>query len=168
MNQWVIIGLIVFWLASILGAEQYGDHARGTKDDLAYQKRDNQTLTAANAKILELQTKYQQELLDHANNLTAIEAKHAKENKDAQNITNSLIADIRNGNLKLRDAEATSIPSGGRTTEQATGPACGCDGTQGGQLSGKASEFLLSLTGEADDTVRQLSACQAVIVEDRK
>jgi hypothetical protein len=34
MNPWVIIGWMLFWLASILGAEQYGDHARGIKDDL--------------------------------------------------------------------------------------------------------------------------------------
>lgn len=37
MNPYAIIGLILFWLASLLGAEQYGDHARGTKDSLAHQ-----------------------------------------------------------------------------------------------------------------------------------
>lgn len=34
INPWVIVGLILFWLASLLGAEQYGAHARGVKDDL--------------------------------------------------------------------------------------------------------------------------------------
>lgn len=34
MNPYMIIGIILFFLAGLFGAEQYGDHARGVKDDL--------------------------------------------------------------------------------------------------------------------------------------
>lgn len=42
------------------------------------------------------------------------------------------------------------------------------DGEAGAELSAAASEFLLRIAGEADDVVRQLTACQAVVAADRE
>tara|TARA_R110000868_G_scaffold378761_1_gene644361 strand:- start:192 stop:434 length:243 start_codon:yes stop_codon:yes gene_type:complete len=44
----------------------------------------------------------------------------------------------------------------------------GSDGGKGRELSVQTSEFLLTLTGEADTVARQLAACQDVIRSDRK
>lgn len=72
MNPYLIIGLIVFWLASLLGAEQYGDHARGVKDDLATAKEH-----LAIAKVIQTQSEENDALktkleVDHANSEAAL------------------------------------------------------------------------------------------------
>lgn len=166
MNPWIILAIVLFWLASLLGAEQYGNHARGTKDDLKYQKRDNKTLSDANAKILELTTKYDAEHAAHEQAIAAADAKLFKERKDAQDITNQLISAARDGRLQFIDTASTD--SGGSKTEAIANSPGGSNAAQGSKLSGTSVAFLLNLTGEADDTARQLTACQAIVVDDRK
>lgn len=90
----------------------------------------------------------------------AIAAKLIEENADALADRDRTIADLRAGNVQLRDRFTCRVPD----------PAAGAGGSdeapQGGLLPADA-EFLVSLAAEADEVARQLAACQAVVRSDR-
>lgn len=82
-----------------------------------------------------------------------------KENTDAIAERDGLLADLRAGNLRLRDK--FRCPSGG--VSGTAGSAAGGDGPEGGVLSVEDQTFLVRLGAEADDVARQLTACQAIL-----
>lgn len=84
--------------------------------------------------------------------------------QDGKAAVEGTVADLRADNLQLRkrfQCPAAS-PAGATATSAAGG-----DGEAQPGLSRADAEFLVRLAGEADDAVRQLTACQAVIDADR-
>jgi hypothetical protein len=53
-------------------------------------------------------------------------------------------------------------------TAQAAAPSGGSDGNSGGKLSEQLTTFLISEASRADQIVSQLSACQQVLIDERK
>lgn len=86
-------------------------------------------------------------------------ARLTKENTDALAERDRLLADLRAGNVRLRD----KFRCPDRRLPGATGPAAGSDGAEGGVLSVEDQEFLVRLGAEADDVARQLTACQTIL-----
>lgn len=86
-------------------------------------------------------------------------ARLTKENTDALAERDGLLADLRAGNVRLRD----KFRCPDRRLPAAPGPAAGSDGAEGGGLSVTDAQFLVRLGAEADDVARQLTACQAIL-----
>lgn len=160
-----LIGVVV-WLASLaaVGIWQNGvGHAVERADWL---QRETTELTAANAEIVRLnaQARLAERLTAETMNAIAIQYEEDKINEIRER--DAVIADLRAGNIRLRDRNATRQPGAGGTPGSPTSPRQ-CDGAEAGELSGPTSEFLIGLMAEADEVVKQLTACQAVIRADR-
>jgi prophage endopeptidase len=82
-----------------------------------------------------------------------------QENADALVERDGLIADLRAGTARLRDK--FRCPSGGVPGSAGAGP--GTDDAADAYLSESDQEFLVRIGAEADDVVRQLTACQATL-----
>ena len=104
---------------------------------------------------------------DLAATAASIAGQLIREKRNAKTETDRLAALVDAGELRLRDPGARD-PAGDRGCPgDATAGAGRNHGTQTAELSAKAAEFLLALTGEADTVVRQLTACQALITSER-
>ena len=100
--------------------------------------------------------------------LTQISSAYQTELSNAETQHNRDVAAIRTGAIKLRDAAATPMHADCPPGPEAATPAPGRDATAGCELSADASGFLLGEADRADTYTRQLAACQAVVLEDRK
>lgn len=101
----------------------------------------------------------------HKTALDAIAAQHEKEMNDANKKLAALNASVRAG-ARLRIASGCT--SSGNASDAAS-PAGVGDGKAGAQFLGEAdSAFLIGEAARADAIVRQLTQCQAVVIEDRK
>jgi len=115
--------------------------------------------------------------------LSAIEAARAKEQERADSVNriaaayergkadgkaagDALRADVDAGRLVLRDKFKCARPRSSPAPPASGAP--GGDGETGAYLSPADQDFLVRIAEEADATVRQLDACQAVIQDDRK
>ena len=107
MNPYIMLGIVLFWLASLLGAEQYGVHARGIKDDLKaaqLQLAEDRLINDARNANDALTTKLE---IDHANSEAAL---------------NTLLsAPAPRVLLPSTCADKANATSGGIQTEQANG-----------------------------------------------
>lgn len=167
-----LAGLVTVWDGYTNGLDKKG-YDRGVSETTAdWQKRDNAQLQAALAAQSEAEAR-----AAHAESEAAAAQSAASENyqrgvKDGKAKTDALVAAARAGDLRLRDpgnqagsGAARGNQAGAAQTAAGTG---GCYGAAGAKLSVEASEFLLGLAGEADDTARQLAACQVILVSDRR
>ena len=134
-----------------------------------YQERDRKAQDAANTRIRELEDEYRTRENKRAAELVAVSGKYQLEKKRDNEKIAALERKLNDGSLKLYDPGARSAGKGNRS-EAAEAGTCtgGRDAEAGAQLSTESARFLLHLTGEADDVVRQLQACQAVVESDRK
>ncbi|MDQ7104223.1 lysis system i-spanin subunit Rz [Serratia sp. MF2] len=85
--------------------------------------------------------------------------------EEGKNETNRLVNDLRAGNLRLSARIKTSsiCPSGENARSFS-----GNNETTEAEFSTKDSEFLLNIGGEADEVVKQLTACQDVLSSERQ
>lgn len=157
----------LYWVASAL--DERG-HDRGVAErDAFYTKRDNAALAQSNLRIKALEEEARATERRHAADMAKVAGDLQKDLDDERTRNSGFIADVRAGRLQLRDPGAASAACGVGGAAGKAGTAAGSgDGAPSGLLSGSASEFLLGLAGEADAVVRQLGACQAVIIKDRE
>ncbi len=167
MKPYIYFVIALAWICSLTGVG-YWQHGEGVKTErLDWQARESNELREANNKITMLQEQARQKEADHAQALSLISSNYQKELNDANKQNKALTDAVRSGQLRLRDHNA-SCQSANRSDSGTVGPGTSRrDGGAGAYLSTEAAEFLLGLTGEADDVVRQLKACQAVVREDR-
>ena len=161
------IGGALWWL-------HHHIYTQGREDERAeltakYDKRDKDAEAAAQSRIRELETQRIAVERKHADDLALVATKLSQEQQNAQRNETVLRARLATRDLILRDPGARGPDAGcGSGVPQVTTAASGGDGQKGAELSRAASEFLLTLTGEADTVARQLAACQDVIRSDRK
>ena len=132
-------------------------------------QRENKELSFANTKIHELEEQnraLEHKAADDVNRIsTELEDKHAK----AETESDRIIADLRSGNTKLRVALTTGQGAG--TSKPGTTPTdptkCSRE-ARTGFLAEADGTFLVGEANRADEIVLQLSACQTILVEDRK
>lgn len=86
-----------------------------------------------------------------------------KDNEVINAEKDSILADLRNANLRLR--RRFSCPA---SVSSASGSAAGGDGATQSGLLREDAEFLVRLAAEADQRVSQLTACQAVLKEQQQ
>lgn len=166
-NPWIIVGFLLALIVVGAGAYTKG-HSDGVDGErVVWQKRENAELAAANAKIIELNKAARDAETVHAAAVNLISTTLQGQTNAARAETERLRAAARAGTFRLRDPAGRESTCPGGAPE--TGPTAGQrDGGQGAYLSAAAADFLLGLTGEADEVVAQLTACQGVVIEDRK
>lgn len=174
-----ITGLVVAWDNYTTGLDEKGYDRGVAESTAAYTKRDNVRLQRVLAELKTAQAKAKALEEQYAAAQATADANYKRGVKDGQAKTAARIAAARAGDLKLRDPgnqggtgpACNPGPAKGETATTAAGgnaaPAGQLPGSDGGILSAEASTFLLALTGEADEVVKQLTAAQATIVQDR-
>lgn len=167
MNPQAIVGVALLWIASLMAVGAWQNETGQTQVRAVWAAADNKALKAANVKITELNDEARRKERIYAQNQADITKILERERQDAKRKTAALITSYRAGAFSLRDPGTRSAhPTGSQGSATTTAPSGGDGGTPG-ELSGTAAEFLFDLTADADDVVRQLDACQAVIVSDR-
>jgi hypothetical protein len=164
INPWLIVGMLV----AVMSAFFYGREVGEDSANAAWAAREVVQLAAMNKKIQDLQTAARDKEQVHAMAVNLLSATYEGERNALKVETTRLRAAVRSGELRLRDRHAAREQSCGSPSGETGTAASQRDGGAGAYLSAEASEFLLELTGEADEVVRQLTACQQVLVEDRK
>ena len=171
VDKWgtVAVVLIILVITALFGRGQF-EHGRRT-ERAEWLARDNVALKQANTRIQQLEEQGRVKERQHAQDMAVAEADYQEGLKHERAAKDRVIADLRSGALRLRvavtEANNTDNNSGNAAATLGTGTAGG-DGAARAELSDAAAEFLVGLAGEADEVTRQLSACQAVVVADRK
>jgi hypothetical protein len=168
MNPYVIIGLIVAWVASLAGVGYWQNEAGHVDERTTWQTRENGELRTANATITALQEQARKSEHDHAAALATVSTDYERKLSDANKQRAADAAALRAGTLRLRDPNPTGLSTCGGLGAQIGAGAGRRDGPEGGELSEAAAEFLLGFASDADDVARQLAACQEVVVKDRE
>ncbi len=166
MNPWIIVGFLVALIAVGAGGYLKGEHDGTTAEKAVWQKRDNDELRTANARILELEEQARSEERRHAEELAAISAGFEKEKANAAIQKDRDVAAARAGALSLRIHSPCKDP-GGSEGSAASAPASERDGAATIELPREVTANLFALADDADEVVKQLTACQAVIKADR-
>lgn len=169
---WVKVLAILLLSALLIGAFYfYGDQQFGLGEKAERSKwleRENAELVAANSKIKTLEDKYRQQEQDAATAIAVISSQYEKELHRVKTDKDRTIAGLRDGSVRLRIPVASAFnTSGGEAGATASGSGAR-DGGARAELSGAAAEFLVGLASEADEVVKQLGACQAVVNADRE
>lgn len=156
-NKYVLGALAVFALA--FGAwywhEGKKEHAINAAVEAALtveRDRLNAALDEARERIAVL-------MQEHAKLLGQLEADYKKEKEDAEARRIRDVAAARSGALRLR-VPGTLCPAADGAT---VGAPSGSDGAASGELPGPVAADLFALVHDADQVVRQLTACQAVV-----
>lgn len=103
----------------------------------------------------------------HADSMAALDAKYTKELTHEKAEADRIIADLRTDAVRVRD-EFTCADGAAQGGEGKTGTSTGLgDDRKAGGLQKPHVEFLLSEAGRADEAVKQLQACQAIVRQDR-
>lgn len=130
-------------------------------------QQENSALVRANGTISKMHADARDKERQHALDLNLISSSFQKELQDARTQQAADRAALRSGTLRMRDPGVSSSACAGPASS--AGSAAGRrDGAEARQLSDAAAEFLLEFAAEADDVARQLSACQRVLIEDRR
>ena len=169
---WVKLLAVAVLVAIVVGAiYAYGQQQfeLGEKAERAeWLERENTELVTANARIIELQAKISAREREHAADMAKASATYQENLQHEKAARDRTIADLRSGALRLRIALASRQTAPGGSSGEAGATPGRCDGETRAELSREASEFLVGLASEADDVVHQLTACQVVVVADRK
>jgi hypothetical protein len=167
VNPYLILAAVLVWLASSAGVGYWQNQAGHAAERGKWQARENEQLTTANAKIMELQEAARAEERAKAQAVAAISEKYEKEKIDAAAQKARDIAAARAGALSLRIPAPSCPGAGGGETGAAPAAAGERDGRAPGELPREVTANLLALADDADEVVQQLSACQAVVRADR-
>lgn len=170
--SWVKWGAAFLLIAAMVYAiYAYGQQQLGLgqqAEQAACLKRDNADLTHANAKIKSLEEQYRKQEHDHAAALASISSQYQKDLAHVKADKDRVIAGLRDGSVRLHIPVATTVQPNGGAASAVVSTTAGRDGETRAELSVAASEFLVSLTSEADEVTKQLGRCQEVINADRK
>lgn len=168
MNPWLILGAMLVWIASLASIGTWQNTAGHTDERAVWQAKAIIEAAQSSAQIIQLEQEARNTEQVHAARLADISTQYEQDKQNAKRKTDDLVAGLRAGAFGLRDPGATRVQtSGGNASAVATSPG-ECDGRAPGQLSAEAAEFLLRLTGEADEVTKQLASCQQVIISDRE
>lgn len=174
MNPYIIIGVLVGWIASCVGVGWWQNSAGRTAERVEWQAREMKSREAYAAREREIRAEKDQEIGDLQQELANAGAAFEKARRraeDAESKNDRTAADLRAGRLVLRDPGARGEPAA--RGEGAAGPAApgSCDGAprpEPSQLSRDLSLNLWAEAGRADrvieDLETRLTYAQDVIV----
>lgn len=166
-NPWIAFGCVLLWLGSLVGAGYWQNDAGHVAERVDWQKKDNQELAAANAKIVELTQQVRATEHNHATQLADISTKYEEKLQNANAQKGKDIAAARAGTLRLHYTAPTAQTADiGAASSVAAAPG-GCNGATAGELPPEITANLYALADDADTIVVQLGACQDIVRQDR-
>lgn len=168
MNPWVLLGGIVAALVLSATSFFYGRSVEHTAMQLEITIRENNQIREANAKIMELQSLARAKERDWTTRLANVSSKYEKEIQDGKAQRDRDIAAALSGGIRLRIPTAPCVEAGRSSAPEAPSSPGKRDGGATTELPREITANLLALADDADSIVRQLTACQAVVIEDRK
>jgi hypothetical protein len=156
LKAWILLAVVLWW--GWTGHMAYNALLEKTDHAAAEYliEIDNATYVASEAARREEQT-----LADAVN---VVDKAYQRGLTNGKAAADRVLADRDAGRLVLRDK--FKCPAQRGPAQAAAGTGSG-DGQEGAVLSVEDQDFLVRLATEADDNVRQLTACQAVIEADR-
>ena len=132
-----------------------------------YQQRDLKASQDYAAKEREITEKYRSQEENWQKQFVAASKAYQKglANAETQKLADAAAVDA--GRIRLLDPGTVGKACG--DSPPSTAPSTsGRNGSEGSELSAKAAKFLLSLAGDADAVVMQLSACQQILSSERQ
>lgn len=166
-NPWTLLALVLAWGASLAGVGWWQRHDGAAAERAVWLLRDNEAARAAGQRIKALEEGVRRAEQAHAQALAAISTDYERKLNDANKQRAADAAAVRAGTLRLRDPDAPGLRACGGVAPAIAAAAGRGDGGAAGELSSAAVGFLLDFANDADDTARQLQACQRVVSEDR-
>jgi hypothetical protein len=163
-NPWLLLGVGLAWLASLASVGWWQRHDGALAERTTWQAREVLALTAANAKIKALNDAARDRESQHAAQMDAIGTWLAKETNDAQIRQRDAVRNARA--LVLRNQPAC-VGAGGSEAGPPRPAASGGNGQAACELPAEIVRDMESLVFDADSDVRQLYACQQVVLKDR-
>ena len=168
-NPWILLGIGIAFIASVLTVGGYEHHAGATAENAKWEQRYAQETAQAAATINKLQTEARTKEAAYEAGMVALAGNYQKELKNEQDQSAADLAAVRAGALSLRDPFATGTLSAGPSSAGTITASAGSGhGAPGCELSQPTAEFLVGEADRADGIVRQLDACQAIVVQDRQ
>lgn len=156
----VLVAAAIIGLAFAIRANGYRDGANAARAECEQQLRELANQAAAMERMMREAER------QHIEQLARIDQEHQETLRHAKAEAERTIADLRAGNIRLRERFTCPAPAGDGVPEAAAGSGRR-DARASGGLSTEDAEFLLRLAAEADEVTRQLQACQAVVRSDR-
>lgn len=133
-----------------------------------YATRDLTDARESQAAYAAINERYRAKEQDQAKRLAGVSKTYQKELANAETAKIVALDAVRTGALQLRLTDSR-CEAGGSPAGQAAAGAGGRDGAAGGQFLGPTdSAFLIAEASRADAVTQQLTACQAVVTEDRR
>lgn len=172
LKDWLYAAL----LALIVGYHLYTVHearvggreegAKAAQQQCAAEKKAAKADYDRRAKEAEDRNKAQEQ--QQATELAVAGENYATQLHEVQAQRDRDVAAARSGALKLRVAGMCPRASGDRPAAEASIAPARSDGAEGGELPAETTRRLFELADDADATVKQLTACQAIVNIDRK
>lgn len=166
VNPWVLLGVVLVWIASLVGVGTWQNGLGKEKERLAWKDRETQELTKANADILRLTNAARVKEQEHAKKTGEIAAKLQGVKNELKTRKARDAAAVSDGSVSLRVAAECKGSAGSAASEAGPGAAGGI-ATATVELPRKVAADLFDLANDADEVVGQLTACQAILVSDR-
>ena len=168
--------LYILMACAVVGGSGYlyGRNDGAKLERVEWQTKEKLADDAAAAKLKTLTDDAIKKERANADALAAVSGKFQQELKNEQAKKDRVISALRAGTIRLFDPNGKcagigiAVPETGPSASRRDGSA-GTEfpGSSVGVLSSRASEFLIEEASRADKIARQLSTCQAVIVNDR-
>jgi hypothetical protein len=162
MNPWVILGAVVFYFASLFGADQFG-HSRGINQQKVISQAQ---FDKTNSDLADQKAFANQRYRDAQNSILALQADRDKfkqllgaKNVENQNITNKLRDTYAAYGLRFQSAENTGCGHSAGFTESGTGNGAGNAETKIVQLPETITRNLRQLAYEADQLNDDYKLC---------
>lgn len=162
LNPWVLLGVGLLWLASLVGVGAWQREDGKTAERGAWQAKENKELAAAGVEIDRLNREARANEAEHAEQIAAIGAAHEADREADEKRRRKDVADAHSGALRLRVPGGCESPGSGAAPETATAAGRGNDAA-GSELPREVTANLFELVDDADSITRQLGSCQAVV-----
>lgn len=168
MNPWLIIGVGIAWLASLVSVGQWQNSIGHVQERTKWQAKENEELKEKAATIERLTKKVREMEDSHTAAMVKIGTNFTEELRNAEEIRRRDVARARAGNSGLR-IPAPVCPNNGGGPEGPPRPASsGGDGAGTVELPRETSGRLFELAYDANAIATRLTACQKIIIEDRR
>jgi Rz lysis protein len=162
LNPWVLLGVGVLWVASLVGVGAWQREDGATAERTAWQAKENQELAAANSTIARLNRENRALEAEHAEQIAAIGVAHEADRKALEKQRRDDVARARAGALRLR-VPGGCVPAYRSPAPEASPPASERDAPPASELPAEVAANLLELVDDADTVAIQLGACQSVV-----
>lgn len=151
-----------------IGGAYFKGHSAGADSvHVAYLQRDTEAAQKSLSKIRELSEAVRSKEQQKAHELAKVSESYQRELAQNEARKNALLDDVVSGRIRLY-VNTRKDGDSGKPAGETTASACRCDGREEGGFLGQAdTAFLVSEASRADQVVKQLGACQAVVRKDR-